>query len=410
MRRPFFSVVMPTYNRAQFLPLAIQSVLNQSFTDLEVVISSGGSTDNTVDVIAQFKDKRIRHIESKERLSIGDNYQKGLDNAAGEYITFLSDDDAFVPTMFERVKRVITDENASLVGFRYSFYYHNEDVEHHLQTPVSANTLVIPYSTGEVTKFEKQQAIKNLFNIYGLTEKGDRSERFIIPYLANAVYHRRIFSDLSRKREKLFDATPADMYLAGAVFFVSDSYYCLDDPLHVWSHWGGNATASPYQKGNELRKHYEKLLKGAGLNYTPLKFPLPHNLGANAVLQAKHDYAADNSGDFEIDWANYYLSVYDYLLYLKSKEVDISEEISEFHEVLSREKSELQQIVRSKISSSKFIAKQFVRKKLPFAKNFLKRVIQGKSAIEQTIICGDDAGFKTFLEAAQFLSVNSRYN
>ena len=89
LKKPFFSVLMPTYNRAHLLPLAIKSVLNQTFEDFELIISNGGSTDNTSDLINTFTDSRIRYVESKERLSIGDNYQNTLDNADGEYITFL---------------------------------------------------------------------------------------------------------------------------------------------------------------------------------------------------------------------------------------------------------------------------------------------------------------------------------
>lgn len=400
-KKPVFSLIIPTYNRADFLPLAIKSVLRQTFNDFELIVSNGGSTDNTAEVVAKLGDKRVRYFESKERLSIGDNYQNGLNHATGEYITFLGDDDAFAPTMLERVKRVIDERRAKLVVFRVSLYYHHDDVELHSQKKVLSNTLVLSRNTGEITKFEKREAIENLFLHYQLTEKGQVNPKFIVPYLANAVYHHEIFSNLSRKREKLFATTPADMYLAAAVFFATDFYYCLDEPLHVWSNWGGNSTASPHRRGNKLREHYEKLLDGATLNYTPLKFALPQNLYANAILQAKHDFAADEN--FEIDWASYYVGVYDDLLNLKSKGVETQRETEEFHRVLAAEPIELQQRVRRKISSPQFIARQIVRGKLPLAKNFLKRIIRGKAATEQVFVRGDEAGFKDFLEAAQFL-------
>ncbi len=108
--KPLFSVLMPTYNRAHLLPLAIKSVLRQSFEDFEIIVSNGGSTDDTKDVVAGFNAPRIRYVESETRLKIGDNYQNALAHATGEYLTFLSDDDAFAPVMLERVKRVIVEQ------------------------------------------------------------------------------------------------------------------------------------------------------------------------------------------------------------------------------------------------------------------------------------------------------------
>ena len=59
MPNPFFSVIVPTYNRASFIHIAIQSVIQQSFTDWELILIDDGSTDNTKGVVADFKDERI---------------------------------------------------------------------------------------------------------------------------------------------------------------------------------------------------------------------------------------------------------------------------------------------------------------------------------------------------------------
>ncbi len=403
-RKPFFSVVMPTYNRADLLGLAVRSILDQSFEDFEIVISNGGSTDNTKEVVAAFDDSRVRYIESAKRLSIGDNYQAGLNCASGEYITFLGDDDAFAPTMFERVKRVIDERNAPIVSFRVCHYYHDDDIEFNYENPISANTLVIPKCTGKLTEFKKNEAAETLFTNFGLID-GWRNPNFIVPYLANAVYHHRIFSDIKQKREKMFALTPADMYLAAAVFFVSDSYFCLDEPLHVWSRWAGNSTASLHRKGDQLRAHYEKLLGGQTLDQTPLKFALPHNLSVNALLQAKYDFVENTPRDFRVNQTNYYVSVYDELLNLKSKKIDVSSEISEFQRALAAESSELQNKVRAEISNFKFVAKQFVRNKMPFIKNIARRLIKGRNVNSQSSVRGNEASFKNFLEAARFLPI-----
>lgn len=400
--KPFFSVLMPTYNRAHLLPLAIKSVLQQSFKDFEIVISNGGSTDNTREVVAGFNDSRIRYIESKERLNIGDNYQNALNHANGEYITFLSDDDAFVSVMLERVKRVIEEQKAEVVAFQFCNYYHDLFVEAD-ESSIPANTLAVQRSTGKVTKFTTGQAIEFIFKVHGLNNTVI-DDKFIIPYLANAVYHHTVFSRIRDVREKIFDRTPADMYLAGAVFFAIEYYYCLDEPLHVWSSWAENATSSPQKKGNKLREHYEKLLNGEKLSFTPLKFALPLNCSINAILQAKDDFN-NNNQETKVDWVQYYFTIYENLMYLKKTKLDISQELQEFHKFLLQEPAVFQNQVNSKIKSFSFVAKEFLRS-VPFALYLTKSLFKRKSLDKRIIVSGDENKFDNVLECANFVAAN----
>ena len=59
---PFFSIIIPTYNRVKFLKIAIDSVLSQSFGDYELLIIDDGSSDRTAKMVAEIKDERIRYI------------------------------------------------------------------------------------------------------------------------------------------------------------------------------------------------------------------------------------------------------------------------------------------------------------------------------------------------------------
>ena len=63
---PTVSVIIPTHNRANYLPLAISSVLNQSFHDFEILIVDDGSTDSTAAVVAGFRDQRIQVYPSRK--------------------------------------------------------------------------------------------------------------------------------------------------------------------------------------------------------------------------------------------------------------------------------------------------------------------------------------------------------
>ena len=102
MTNPYFSVIIPTYNRATFISKTIESVLNQTFDDFELLIIDDGSTDNTREIINEYKDSRIRYIyqDNKERGSARNN---GIHNSMGTYITFLDSDDLFMYIHLETV-------------------------------------------------------------------------------------------------------------------------------------------------------------------------------------------------------------------------------------------------------------------------------------------------------------------
>lgn len=87
-----FSIVIPTYNRASFLPRAIESVLAQTYTNWELIIVDDGSTDKTQSVILEYQDKRIRYIyqDNAERSAARNN---GINNATGDYICFMDSDE-----------------------------------------------------------------------------------------------------------------------------------------------------------------------------------------------------------------------------------------------------------------------------------------------------------------------------
>jgi glycosyltransferase involved in cell wall biosynthesis len=93
---PYFSVVIPAYNRAQFIGKSIESVLNQRFTDFEVIIVNDGSSDNTGDVVKAFKGTCIRYFETTNH-ERGAARNFGIKQSAGHFVTFLDSDDFLKP-------------------------------------------------------------------------------------------------------------------------------------------------------------------------------------------------------------------------------------------------------------------------------------------------------------------------
>ena len=101
-RHPSISVVMPVYNGGTYLVEAIQSILNQTFTDFELIMINDGSTDRTVEVIASFRDKRITLLKNAVNLGNYPSRNSGMALARGKYICVMDADDVALPARLER--------------------------------------------------------------------------------------------------------------------------------------------------------------------------------------------------------------------------------------------------------------------------------------------------------------------
>jgi glycosyltransferase involved in cell wall biosynthesis len=105
---------MPSYNHANYISDAIESVLEQSFKDIELIIIDDCSEDNSKDVIQSYKkkDARIRTIFHEENLGIARTYNDGLDAAEGKYIAFLDSDDVWKRNKLDKQLAILRkDEN-----------------------------------------------------------------------------------------------------------------------------------------------------------------------------------------------------------------------------------------------------------------------------------------------------------
>lgn len=100
--KPLVSVFIPVYNREKYIADAIDSILNQTFTDFELIIIDDGSTDNTREILASYNDKRIKLFFNEKNMGIPYTRNKGLECAKGEFIALLDSDDVAVPDRLEK--------------------------------------------------------------------------------------------------------------------------------------------------------------------------------------------------------------------------------------------------------------------------------------------------------------------
>jgi glycosyltransferase involved in cell wall biosynthesis len=101
VNNPKFSVIIPTYNRANQIKDAIKSVLDQTLQSFEIIVIDNFSTDNTVSLIKSFKDKRIKFFSVKNKGNIAYSRNFGIKKSIGKYIAFLDSDDSWAKNKLE---------------------------------------------------------------------------------------------------------------------------------------------------------------------------------------------------------------------------------------------------------------------------------------------------------------------
>jgi glycosyltransferase involved in cell wall biosynthesis len=104
MRQPTVSIILPNYNHARFLPVALQAILSQTWRPLEVLVIDDGSTDNSVEVIEQFagRDSIIRLIRNERNRGVAYSQNRGVALASGAYLLVSAADDYIMPGFLER--------------------------------------------------------------------------------------------------------------------------------------------------------------------------------------------------------------------------------------------------------------------------------------------------------------------
>ena len=123
---PKVSVIIPTFNRADLLPRAVNSVLYQTFTDYEIIIVDDCSSDNTQDVMATLSGPSIRQIRHDRNKGQSAAINTGIANARGEYVAFLDDDDEWLPNKLDGQVQIL-DSSADNVGLVYGHMDRIED-------------------------------------------------------------------------------------------------------------------------------------------------------------------------------------------------------------------------------------------------------------------------------------------
>lgn len=154
---PIVSVIITTYNRADLVGRAINSVLSQTFRGFELIVVNDASKDNTEEVVKGYNDERMRYIRHTENKGVSAARNSGIKASMGKYVSFLDDDDEWLP---EKLQRQTAKFNSSIEGVGLIYTWHcdilnGENIRSHcscfngnlydtiLRIPIFSNTTLI---------------------------------------------------------------------------------------------------------------------------------------------------------------------------------------------------------------------------------------------------------------------------
>lgn len=196
---PIISIIVPIYNVGKYLPRCIESILNQTFNNFELILVNDGSTDNSGVVCDDYakKDTRIK-IVHKSNGGVSSARNAGLYVAKGEYIGFVDPDDYIDKNMYEKLYRLCVDNNSDIAICRF-----NREINGKIQNKES---------TEEIIELNNMEAMNELFkgNLYRFS-------------LCNKLFSKKCFNDVLFPEErihedlsttyKLFDNSKKTVYI-----------------------------------------------------------------------------------------------------------------------------------------------------------------------------------------------------
>lgn len=195
----YFSIIIPVYNTEKYLKRCIESVLNQTFSDFEIIVVDDYSNGNCKEIIDSYKDNRIIYIKHEKNKGTLYARKTGSINANGKYITYLDPDDELVSNALEKVFNVIKDEDYDVIQF-------------------SAKAISLNNNKKERLKEEKK------VSWYLSTKRSNIDDK----YLLNEVLNEKISHNIWGKFFKYETIKDSIKYLPDShIIFAEDMLQCL---------------------------------------------------------------------------------------------------------------------------------------------------------------------------------------
>ena len=204
------SIIVPVYNVEKYLENCIESILNQTFKDFELILVDDGSTDNSGKIcdIYEKKDSRIKVIH-KNNGGLSSARNTGLDIACGKYVGFVDSDDSIHPKMYEVLYNLIKKYKSDISCCNYKRTYDIFSKEHKA------------LNLKEVIEMSNIEAIEKLYD-------KDLGVRLVVAW--NKLYHKRLFDNIRYKVGRIHE----DEFIAHRILYKCKKITYVDNELYYY--------------------------------------------------------------------------------------------------------------------------------------------------------------------------------
>ncbi len=211
------SIIIPAYNIAPYIGRCLDSVLEQTYTNLEIIVIDDGSTDNTREIIEEYREKDSRIVAIyKENTGVSDTRNKGLDIATGDYIGFVDGDDYIENNMYEILinNAIKYDADISHCGYRLKY----------------PTTEFLMHGTNKIVEQDNQQGVIDLLE-----------GKFIEPGIWNKLFSKKCIGDLRLYKDIRYNE---DFLFATMAFIKAEKSIFEDKPLYNYMMRPNSATTT----------------------------------------------------------------------------------------------------------------------------------------------------------------------
>lgn len=382
-----FSIILPTHNRSDLLRFSLTSIVEQTFEDIEIIVSDDQSTDDTSSIIEEIgRTRRVKHITTPNRMTMADHFEWASQQTTGEYVMFLCDDDVLAPDAVKYADRAIRETNAQVVAYNSGVY-----IFPNWSGAGDQNTLSFTTYTPEFAVCESQKVLQGLFA---------GSPNFLTPRSNNSFCHRDVIAEARSRNGRFFLHPAPDMSSCSAVLGIVPSYTLIGPPLHIWGVSQQSLGAIQAEKGGEeLEKSKEAFGKKDFFELSPFDVYCPANIWAESLLQVRKLHPSLYP---DFNFSQLYVDCREHLIALGEAGYKIDTELEELEKKkktlgLSVSKEQLVSALIRTVGDST-LGKALIQ----FKHVFLPPVISAKPE-DRTVLIGNDVGFSNILESVKFL-------
>jgi glycosyltransferase involved in cell wall biosynthesis len=332
---PLFSVVIPTRNRARLLRYALQSAMEQTFDDYEIIVSNNNSRDDTRAVVEATNNGKVRYVETDRTLAMPDHWEFALDQARGQYVTYLCDDDAWCPAVLKRVAEIISSQQPKIVVIGSGLYYGSNWFDENRR-----NFLIVAPHTASTRECDSEDTLRYLFKCGAVYDA---------PRMLNSFCHRDSLMRIREETKRIFLLAPDYSFPALTLTRIPTWIY-IDEPLRLQGIFPeGIGSTQVHNRGEPSQEFIREFGDTNLFHRTPVKALLPTNYIAETLEIAKEREPAKLSA-FEIDWVQYFIRCWGDVLEHERNGVDVTADKNEVFRALSQQPAYVQSQVRASIA------------------------------------------------------------